>query len=247
MNSFTRNDRRMGKPSRFMFENEFETGSAADGAEASKWYTGKEIAALRDETFRAGVEDGANRERASTGRRQAEALDAIQDRMAGIADAQGVAIERVADQAAGLALAIARKVAPALMRRQPLAELEAMIRDFLQQLIDEPRVVVRVPDALLDGLKERIDGLATACGFSGRVILLPDAGLARGDCRLEWADGGAERDTGATWRAIEATIDRLLQSPNDPDERPHGDARAPVAAQAAPATPTQEPAVPAAP
>ena len=35
-----------------------KTGSAADGADASKWYTGKEIAALRDETFRAGVEDG---------------------------------------------------------------------------------------------------------------------------------------------------------------------------------------------
>jgi hypothetical protein len=32
------------------------------------------------------------------------------------------------------------------------------------------------------------------------------------DCRVEWADGGAERSFAATWQAIESAIERNISA-----------------------------------
>lgn len=102
-----------------------------------------------------------------------------------------------------LAVAIVRKMLPGLARRHGLTEIEAMIGDCLADLVDEPRVVVRVHDRMLDSLKERVDAVARERGFAGKLVLLADPGLMDTDCRVEWADGGAERDIGRLWQQIE--------------------------------------------
>ncbi len=228
----------MEQLSKFTFDTVFEVDGGAvvssDGKPGANWYTGKQIKTLREESFNAGIAEGE----ATTERRQAEALQAIAARLAAIAELHVPTLERVADEAANLAVAVARKVSPALMRRQPLAELEAMLREFLAQLIDEPRVVVRVPDALIDPLSERIDGLAAGCGFAGRVVLLPDAELSGADCRMEWADGGVDRITEDIWRDIEAGIARLLQAPDHAADGLSAEGRTPDAKPTAPAPAT---------
>ena len=47
-------------------------------------------------------------------------------------------------------------------------------------------------------------------GFGGRLLLIADEGLGPGDCRLEWADGGIERQAQRTWVEIEQRIARSL-------------------------------------
>ena len=74
-----------------------------------------------------------------------------------------------------------------------------------------------MPDALADGLGQRIDeGRPILWICRGGWFLLPDAELSGTDCRMEWADGGVERDTEKTWRDIEAGLARLLQAPVEP-------------------------------
>ena len=48
--------------------------------------------------------------------------------------------------------------------------------------------------------------LAASTGFPGKLVILGDESLAGSDCRVEWADGGAERDTARTWQEIEAAV-----------------------------------------
>ena len=60
--------------------------------------------------------------------------------------------------------------------------------------------------------------LAASLGFPGKLIILVDDELGQSDCRVEWADGGAERDTARTWREIEATLDRAMIALANPDE-----------------------------
>ncbi|MFQ5785219.1 MAG: hypothetical protein ACE5H8_10405 [Alphaproteobacteria bacterium] len=203
----------MVEPIKFMFESVFEADDPFADDNGPISFTAGELAAAREESRQAGFEDGVARERATIERRYADALAAIAARLETIAATQAAEIERTVRDAVQLSLAIARKVAPALMRRAPLAEIEALIGEHLAQLIDEPRVVVRLPDALLDEIKTHIDQLAAASGFEGRVILMADQSLADGACRMEWADGGVERDTEAVWREIEAGIARLLDAP----------------------------------
>ena len=124
--------------------------------------------------------------------------------------------KRIAVRPGFCSLAVARKIVPVLLDQQPLVEIEALLRESLSLLINEPRIVVRVPDALAESLGRRIDEVAQSCGFAGRVVLLPDTELSGADCRMEWADGGVERDTEKTWRDIETGLARLLQAPGGP-------------------------------
>jgi flagellar assembly protein FliH len=199
-----------------VFENPENGVSSGDGQTGANWYSGKQITDIQQENYNSGFTDGEARERQSTERCQAQALEVIGTRMAVVVESHNAALGQAADEAAALSLAIARKLVPTLLDQQPLAEVEALLRENLSQLINEPRIVVRVPDALVDALGQTIDALAQTNGFAGRVVLLPDATLSGSDCRMEWADGGVERDTDDIWRDIEAGLARLLQVPGGP-------------------------------
>jgi flagellar assembly protein FliH len=58
-------------------------------------------------------------------------------------------------------------------------------------------------------------GLAQSAGYPGRLILIADDTIGPGDCRVEWADGGAERLGERLWRDIDAVIQRALGVPSD--------------------------------
>lgn len=220
----------MAETVKFLFDTEFESAGAIAGVTAAKMLTGKEIQGLRDSAFAAGVSAGVDREMRTTEHRQSEALATIASGLATIAESQTQAMNHIVDEATKLTLVITRKISPALTQHQPLVGIEAMVCDFLRQLIDEPHIVVRVPEILIDDLKERIDDIAVGCGFSGRVVLLPDAQMNGNDCRLEWADGGAVRNIESILNDFEAGIVRMLQNPGAvSDDHPGNDPEQPAA------------------
>jgi flagellar assembly protein FliH len=114
-------------------------------------------------------------------------------------------------EAVTAAVEIARRLLPNLGKREAIGEIEALIRECLSRLHDEPRLVVRVADELLDPVRQRIDQVAASAGYTGRIILFADAALKPGDARVEWADGGAERDSAAIWRDIDSAIQRFVE------------------------------------
>lgn len=109
-----------------------------------------------------------------------------------------------------LTLAIARKLLPEMARRSAMDEIEGMVKECLRNLIDEPRLMIRVNDILLEDVKARLDGLPEATGFTGKLLVLGDPGLAPGDCRVEWAEGGAERNNARLLEEIERVAQRVL-------------------------------------
>lgn len=201
---------------KFLFDTEFNVKGAGSNLPQAKLMTGQEIQDLRDSSFEAGVNEGIGRETRTTEHRQSEALAAIGGRLGAIAEAQTQVMNQIVDQATSLTLAIMRKISPALAQYEPLVGVEALIRDFLHQLLDEPHIVVRVPELLIDDLKQRIDGIAAECSFEGRVVLMPDPTMNGNDCRLEWADGGAVRNSETILNDLETGIVRMLQNPADP-------------------------------
>lgn len=218
----------MAQPVKFAFDSVFAIEGSDETTEARDFVTPQELEAAQAKAYEEGFAAGVAEEHARNERRYADAVEAIAARMGAIEQTQRAEIERCIRSATELALSIARKVAPALMAAAPMAEIEALIGEHLEQLVDEPRVVVRVSEGMVDALRERIDALAAARGFSGRMVLIPDAALADGDCRMEWADGGVERDTAAVWKNLEGAIARILAAAGAP---------AAARAQAAPKTP----------
>ena len=159
-------------------------------------------------------------EEAGTARGKAEAVAAFDKQvaatLAGIvqqaaAIAQAMASEaEAASKSLDVAMAIVKKLFPALAARDGIAEIEEILTQCLASLKQEPRLVAYVSAAQLDALQGRLAELTAANGFEGRVVLIGDDKMAESDCRVEWADGGVERDSNQIWRAIEDAIDRYL-------------------------------------
>ncbi|HYD99912.1 MAG TPA: FliH/SctL family protein, partial [Alphaproteobacteria bacterium] len=112
--------------------------------------------------------------------------------------------------AARLAFAIVGKVLPALMRGHGAAEVEALIAGCLDERPEEARLTVRLHPEMHDALKPRIAEMAAERGFEGKLVLLRDAALDFGDCRVEWADGGIERLVARVWADLDAATARAL-------------------------------------
>ncbi|NIR46314.1 MAG: flagellar assembly protein FliH, partial [Gemmatimonadetes bacterium] len=140
------------------------------------------------------------------------ALEVIAERLQTVERTHAEAQTLAQEAAARLALTIARKVLPELSRQNALTEIEGLVRECLTELQDEPRVVVRVHDAMLDPLRQRLDRVTSATGYTGKVVLLTSQTLDEIDCRVEWADGGAERNTEGLWQEIDRVIERTLKA-----------------------------------
>lgn len=138
----------------------------------------------------------------------AAALSAIAERMETLVAERRTADAGLEREAVRVARAAAARVLPDLARRHGLEELAAMVRDCLAELTEEPRVVVRVADALLDPLRARLDREPGVQSFAGHLVLLADDRLGPGDLKVEWADGGAVRDGAALMRAVDTALAR---------------------------------------
>jgi len=105
-----------------------------------------------------------------------------------------------------LVLAIAKKILPDFTARNGLQEIEALLGDAVRDMGREPRLVVRVNEAQLEAVKAQVEKITAQRAYTGTVVVLADAEIAGGDCRIEWADGGIERNTQTTWDAVEQTV-----------------------------------------
>jgi flagellar assembly protein FliH len=127
---------------------------------------------------------------------------------------------RLEREAIDVASAIARQLAPALVARQPLAEIEALVLDVLSHVRSAPHVAIRVAPEMAESAGARLKRIAEERGFSSRLVILPDPEIQSGNCLIEWADGGVSRDT----QAISARIDQAIQNYLGV---PHGTPKAP--------------------
>src|SRR4029078_5955761 len=104
-----------------------------------------------------------------------------------------------------VAVAVPAKLAPGLVAREPLAGIAALATECFYHLVSTPLVTARIAADIHEGAKAKIEEIARTHGFDGRLAVISDEGLAPGDCRVEWADGGIIRDHTATASTIDET------------------------------------------
>ncbi|OUR75767.1 hypothetical protein A9Q83_16705 [Alphaproteobacteria bacterium 46_93_T64] len=211
----------MSSNSKFLFDTEFGSATplhkkAAAAPEAPPLlYTDEDKERMCTEAFQSGHAEGRQEALIGVEASSSEVLNTIGGQLQQMAQTHRNQLENIRCEAASLALAIAKKLAPALISRQPEAEILNMVEECLVDLHDEPRIVLRASETVCDDLSEKIDKLATANGFQGNVILLPDDTKTNGDCRIEWADGGVEREISDTTKKVEEIINRFIRSSGD--------------------------------
>jgi flagellar assembly protein FliH len=118
--------------------------------------------------------------------------------------------QRLEAEAVEVAVSVASKLAPALIEREPLAEIEKLVVEVFGELRSAPHVAVRLPKQLVDDASPQLLKLADERGYAGRLIILPDPDLGPDDCRIEWADGGVHRDRAGIENRIAEAVSRYL-------------------------------------
>jgi flagellar assembly protein FliH len=197
---------------KFLFDTDF-AGTAegkSTGAAITLTEHALKVADAEAAAHHRGYADAQNDAAVESGRRVADALEHIAAALA-VANRALAAIEtRLECEAVEVAVAVARKLAPALIAGEPFAEIATLAGECFRQLIAAPHIAVRVNDALYAVAKEKLDDIMRARSFEGRLVVLAEPDIALGDCRIEWADGGINRDSAAADAAISAAVDGYI-------------------------------------
>jgi len=210
----------MTSNSKFLFDTEF--GSATplhvkpDLPDAPPLvYTEEDKEQLCTDAFQDGLAAGKEEALQSIEASAADIMRNVEAQLLQISSNYNTQMDNIRCEATSLAFAVASKLSTTLVARQPEAEILSMIENCLEDLRDEPRFVLRASAIVCDALSEKINQLASASGFEGNIILLPDDTKTNSDCRVEWADGGVERDMTSTIQKIEEIVNRFISSSND--------------------------------
>ena len=194
---------RVAAKAKFLFDLDLAPGAAL--AEQAQKLADAESLGFRD-GFAAAEKEAI----AAAERRTAAAFEQIGDALDRLARGLTTVERRIENEAIELAVAVARKLAPELVLREPFGEIAELATECFKQLAACPHVVVRVNDALHETARERLTEIATRCGFDGRLVVLAEPEIALGDCRIEWADGGVARNQTKTDLAIGNAVGRYL-------------------------------------
>lgn len=221
---------------KFMFETEFDVlcepppGTLAAEAAAvpepepepepeppEPTFSAEELALAREQAHEVGRAAGRREAEASQAAAIAAALDKIAAQLAALHRDSAAQFEAQRQDALHLALAVVERALPALAARHGMGEIEALFGECMAFLADEPRINMRVSAGLLEEARARLALAAEASGFEGRLSIHGDPDMALGDCRIEWAQGGAERDLARLWREARSAVEQALGIAAPPD------------------------------
>jgi flagellar assembly protein FliH len=198
----------MAAPAKFMFDHDFGAPKAANTIPIAEYQTALGEAETRGyrNGFAAAEQEGA----AASARMLAQALDRVGTGLEHLTRGLTGVEARLEAEAVEVAVAVAKKLSSELVARESFVEIAALVTECFRHLTETPHVVVRVNDALYETACKDLDGIAKRVGFEGRLVILADPDIARGDCRIEWADGGVSRDAALATATINETVGRFV-------------------------------------
>ncbi len=195
---------------KFLFDVDFSPGHGQDEAKIGIVEHQAALTEAEARGYQSGMNAAEAQARAEADRRSAAALEKIGVAIEHLTAALSALERKLEAEAVEVAFAVARKLAPALIADQPIAEVAALAAGCLTELRNAPHVAVRVHESLHAQAQARLTEIAVARGFEGRLVVIGEAEVAPGDCRIEWADGGVVRDRAATEAIIGEVVARYV-------------------------------------
>ena len=144
----------MGAPAKFLFDVDFASG--ADRKSGGATITLAEHAIKLAEAEASGRRQGYADAKIEADRRMADALERIAVNLGKANDALAAIETRLECEAVEVAVAVARKLVPTLIAREPFAEIAALASDCFRELVSSPHIAVRVNDALYAPAREKL-------------------------------------------------------------------------------------------
>ena len=199
-------------PAKFLFDHDFT--AAADGKPTSVALAdhAQKLKEAEAVGYQHGFAQAQAEARVDAEHRAAAALERVAASLAALDQSLAAVEAKIETEAVEVAVAVARKLAPELVAREPLAEMIALAKECFRHLVATPHVVVRVSDTLHGSAREKLDEIVRVGGLDSRLVVMAEPDIAPGDCRIEWADGGITRDSATIQAAIEEAVTRYVDA-----------------------------------
>lgn len=110
------------------------------------------------------------------------------------------------------ALLLVSKLLPAWSERYGTEEINNILTEAMAAVPDEPRLVVRVATTHLEEASTMVAEISKNLAYNGIITVLAEDAMGTSDCRVEWAEGGLERNVAAMLN----TLDRILTTHSTP-------------------------------
>jgi flagellar assembly protein FliH len=157
----------MSAPAKFLFDVDFAAGAERKAGDDDVGRARSEACRSRDQRAPQGLRRGAGRCRVEYDRRIADAMERIAANLAEANNALKAIETRLECEAVEVAVAVARKLSPALIAREPFAEISALASECFRELVAAPHIAVRVNDALYAVAREKLEDIVRAKSFRG--------------------------------------------------------------------------------
>ncbi|HEV2674059.1 MAG TPA: FliH/SctL family protein [Aliidongia sp.] len=144
-------------------------------------------------------------------RRLADTVERLAHDLENLGEAQQAALGRIERQATALAVDVVRKLFPAFVARSGTVEIAALIADALSLAMEQPKLTLRCAPDMIGALEPILTQTAARSGFEGRLAVRGDPELSETDCRIEWNEGGLDRESGRLMTEIESAVARGLE------------------------------------
>ena len=192
----------------------FDTEFTADGkivregaAGVKSRYTPEEVEAERKAAYEKGKQDAtaqAERDAAAALKRLAEAAETTLSRL----DHES---RDMREEAARVAVAAARKIAGLALEGFGVESAQGAIEAAMDALRHQPRLLVKLPPAMAEQLRDRVEEMRLSHAYDGSILIRDDAKLAAGEVVIDWTDGAISLNPEDTAARIDALVEAALK------------------------------------
>ena len=159
-----------------------------------------------DEGLQAGLEKAKAENETSLG----ETLTNIHSLLEILLKNQNIDSTNTYSDAVKIALAVTKKCFPHQNIKHGFNEIEFMVREVLKETFDEPRVLIYINPKITEFMTDQIKAMTKEMNFDGQVVVLEDKEIMLGDCKVNWSNGGAERNVESTMNKIDQIVESNL-------------------------------------
>lgn len=158
-------------------------------------FSEEEVAEKVKEAEKEAYERGLKAAQESIEQSQKELLESINNKLIALI-ANTIKAEETAEQEAFvLARAVVDKLVPGLNEEHAAEIVNKFIADNFNSFKNESKLSFYIHPYIISYAQETIAKLANSYDFEGKIALHKDASLEKADCRIEWENGGVERNS----------------------------------------------------
>jgi flagellar assembly protein FliH len=206
-------DTRPRKHQKFLFDvNNFDDPDPVDPdlPPPPPTFSEAELAGAKASEHERGRQAGHTAEKAARETIVAGLIKTIADHFTKLFDAEKQRADQFEGEVLLLTKTIFDKLFPALNEAHGLNEVETMIATVLETQRNQREIIVEVHSEFAPDIQSLADHLMKSMHAAGTVTVRANDSLARGDCKMSWNDGGAERSATHLSSEIARGLDEIL-------------------------------------